>query len=139
MSIQDPQVAALIEALQGRGTYDARNRFRQEQIDQLANASKGQQSYGAMAGIGNGITNAVNGYQKGQLQNQQQQAFAGRDAQNTANAQAQTGGQGGGGNSADYLQALIQMLRGGGQQQNALDPSSMATPQGYSGGMGDPI
>lgn len=134
--IQDPQVAALIEALQGRGTYDARNKFRQDQIDQLASASKGQQSYGAMAGIGNGLTSMINGYQKGQLQNQQQQAFAGRDAQNTANMQAGAGGLGG--NSADYLQALIQALKGGGQQQS-LDPSSMPTPQGYSGAMGGMI
>lgn len=132
MNTQDPQIAALIQALQGQGTYDARNEFRKEQMEQLAKAGQGQQSYGAMAGIGNGLTNAINGYNRGQLAKQQQGAFDGQDARNTANAQAGTGGQIGGG----YLQALIQALKGGGGSPQSLDPSSMATPGGYSGAMG---
>lgn len=144
MNTQDPQIAALIQALQGQGTYDARNEFRKEQMEQLAQAGKGQQSYGAMAGIGNGLTNAINGYQKGQLAQQQQGAFAGQDARNTANAQAGTGGQigamgGQGSGMGGYLQALIQALKGRQQQGQNLDPSSMATPQGYSGDIGGVI
>lgn len=111
MNMQDPDIVALIQALQGSASLDHRDQFlgKQQDLNQTNRSEAGARpAYGAMAGMGQGIASALGGIHQKQLADQQQAQFSKRD---------------------DYMDALIKALQGGQQQGAAPD-------YGAGGGMG---
>lgn len=98
MNFQDQQLIALLGALQGAGSLDASNQvLGQEQQNAQANRAQagGAHSYGALAGLGNGLAQVFGSIHQGQIEKQQQ-----------ANAVKQ------GDYNSQVLQAIQKMLQG---------------------------
>lgn len=105
MNFQDPQIAALIQALQGSASLDQSDQLLQQQ-QQTAQANRSQaqgaHSYGAGAGLGNGLAALFGGIHQSQLEGQQKENLGKRDA---------------------YMDALIRALGGGGDEAGGANPN----------------
>lgn len=96
--MQDPQIAALIQALQGSGSQDQRDQLlsqQSQQAQQMFEGAQGRPAYGAGAGIGQGLASLFSGIRGAKVAGQQQDQLAHRDQYMNALIQALGGGQGG--------------------------------------------
>jgi|ERR1700742_3940371 len=116
MNFQDPQIAALLQALQGSASQDQRENLlaqQQQQAQQMAEGAQGRPAYGLAGGIGQGLASAFSGIRGAKIANQQEAALGKRD---------------------DYMSALVKALQGG--QGGGMLPSGAAPMDASPGGWG---